>query len=461
MKKTIYIILIVSFILSFLGVFQSFWLDEATTGIVVRNLNFKNIIFDFGRNDFHPPLYYLIVKVWSIFFGTSEIAIRFVSIIFSLLTVYFTYKLGKLIFNETVGVISALFLGIAPLQLYYSHEARMYSMASLFSVLAAFYFFKFLKSKKNNIFDLTVYAFVISILFLTDYVSIFILVSFFVILFFSKNKNSTRYLFVISHFLLLVTFLVWYPIFKNQIFSGLSVQNNNPIWWKVLGDISIKNILLFPVKFSVGRISWENNFIYLFFVLVISSIYLLNLLKSFDKKSKNIFVILLMSLLVGVVVSYFIPILLYFRFLFLLPFFYILVAYGLSKQKENLFIVLFSLIIILNFYFSLKYLFNVEYHREDWRLVSNYIRNFSNDKNLVIWLSNSQKEGLIYYKSDQYIKSVNDVNDSTEKILLSRYVYDIVDPNNEVLKIVEENFIKVKEHNFNGIIFYEYEKNSN
>lgn len=460
MKKNILIyILLLAFILRFLGVFQSFWLDEATTGVVVSDLNFKEIIFDFARSDFHPPLYYLIVKFWSLLFGTTEVSLRFVSIIFSLLTIVYLYKLGKIMFNETVGIVSALFLSIAPLHIYYSHEARMYSMAAFLATISIFYFFKVLKNKKNKAISFFAYSFFISILYLVDYVSIFIVIPMFLIFVFSKKKSyKQKFIFCISHFTLLAVFLIWFPVLKNQFNNGVQVEISNPVWWKTLGEISIKNILLIPVKFFIGRINWSNKIVYTFFVFLVSSIYLYNLKNAFDKKSKNLFFIIMISFFIGLFVSLKIPIFLYFRFLFLLPLLYLLIAYGLLKQKENIFMIFFSLIVLLNFYFSLKYLLIYQYHREDWRYAASFIRNFQTENNLVIWLSTSQQEALKYYNVADDVKYISDVNDITNKILLSRYVHDIVDPDNHIQKKIEESFDKVGEYNFNGIIFFEYNK---
>ena len=56
-------VIIFGFLLRVISLNQSFWLDEATSGLVVRNFNLGEIITKFSPGDFHPPLYYLILKI--------------------------------------------------------------------------------------------------------------------------------------------------------------------------------------------------------------------------------------------------------------------------------------------------------------------------------------------------------------------------------------------------------------
>ena len=60
------------------------------------------------------PLYIFIVKLFFLVFGVSGTHLRFVSFVFSLVTVYLTYKIGKEWFNEIVGLIAAFILAVHP-----------------------------------------------------------------------------------------------------------------------------------------------------------------------------------------------------------------------------------------------------------------------------------------------------------------------------------------------------------
>ncbi|PJA55943.1 hypothetical protein CO165_00980, partial [Candidatus Roizmanbacteria bacterium CG_4_9_14_3_um_filter_33_18] len=58
------------------------------------HFNLTQIISKFSPTDFHPPLYYLFMKLWTNLFGYSEIALRMPSILFSLMTGYVVYLIG-------------------------------------------------------------------------------------------------------------------------------------------------------------------------------------------------------------------------------------------------------------------------------------------------------------------------------------------------------------------------------
>jgi 4-amino-4-deoxy-L-arabinose transferase-like glycosyltransferase len=60
------------------------------------------------------PLYIFIVKLFFLLFGVSGTHLRFVSFVFSLVTVYLTYKIGKEWINESVGLIAACILAVHP-----------------------------------------------------------------------------------------------------------------------------------------------------------------------------------------------------------------------------------------------------------------------------------------------------------------------------------------------------------
>src|SRR4030043_1229997 len=88
-------ILFLALILRLISLNQSFWLDETTSGYVARDFNFRQIINGFAPGYFHPPLYYLLLRVWGLFFGFSEVALRSLSVVFGVGSVWIIYKIAK------------------------------------------------------------------------------------------------------------------------------------------------------------------------------------------------------------------------------------------------------------------------------------------------------------------------------------------------------------------------------
>src|SRR3990167_11502993 len=122
MNKKLLIILFLAFLVRLIAIDQSLWLDEAVTANVVSKFSYLEIINKFSPTDFHPPLYYLVEKFWTNIFGYSEIALRFPSIIFSLITGWMIYLIGKRLEGWKVGRWAAALFLFNPLIIYYSQE---------------------------------------------------------------------------------------------------------------------------------------------------------------------------------------------------------------------------------------------------------------------------------------------------------------------------------------------------
>lgn len=121
---------------------QSFWRDEGFTYLMAK-LPLLEIIKTTAK-DFNPPLYYFLVHYWMILFGSSEISIRSISLIFFAINIYFFYLFCKNVFNiksKIIWVYTFLF-AINPFLLYYAFEGRMYSMFALLTTLSMYFFFQ-------------------------------------------------------------------------------------------------------------------------------------------------------------------------------------------------------------------------------------------------------------------------------------------------------------------------------
>ncbi len=131
-----------------------FTVDEYSALFRTQYSNFKDLI-NFGVvGDGHPAgiqlfLYYL-TKV----FGFNEFWIKFPFIIFGILSVLYTFKIGKLWFNETVGLLSATFIACLQFPVLYSLIARPYISGLFFCLFMIYYWsqYIFFSHKKNNIF---------------------------------------------------------------------------------------------------------------------------------------------------------------------------------------------------------------------------------------------------------------------------------------------------------------------
>lgn len=127
----------------------SIWFDEAYTAYIIRH-NFAEI-WHFTSVDVHPPLYYFVLKIWSLIFGSSDFALRAMSVFFGVLTIWAAFSLVRKIFKSNkTALISALFLAISPMFLRYAQEARMYLMVAFFAVMAVRAYFEIYFEKNSD-----------------------------------------------------------------------------------------------------------------------------------------------------------------------------------------------------------------------------------------------------------------------------------------------------------------------
>jgi uncharacterized membrane protein len=126
--------------------FSDLWSDEIYTKSMVTG-SFADLYANF-RNDLHPPLYYLGLRVFTSVFGLSAISFRIFSVIGVLSTLLLGYFSGQRIFGKKGALYFCLMLLAVPMLASYSHEARMYTWAA-FSITGVFiYAFLFMKTGK-------------------------------------------------------------------------------------------------------------------------------------------------------------------------------------------------------------------------------------------------------------------------------------------------------------------------
>ena len=95
--------------LMYLG-YKSVWLDEAVSAYAA-SLRIVDILIYASRADYHPPLYYLILHMIPIN-KYNEFNLRLPSAVAGALTVPASYYLGKVAFNQKVGIITACLVAV-------------------------------------------------------------------------------------------------------------------------------------------------------------------------------------------------------------------------------------------------------------------------------------------------------------------------------------------------------------
>lgn len=468
-------ILLTSFILRVINLNQSLWLDEAINVLAAKNYSFLGMITEYAKADFHPPGYFIILWMWAKIFGTSEIAVRMPSVIFGVLTVYVIYLIGKNLHSKTLGFLSAFLLAINPLHVYYSQEARMYSLATLAVSLNVLFFIKLIKREKINPLFLIAGNFLVL---LSDYVSYFIFPAQFIFLLTLKKKEVIKKWFTQLLFALLL-FSIWSPIFLNQLNVGSVTSDRLPAWKLIVGGFDFKAVPLTFVKFIIGRISYPDKFIYAVVLLPVSLLFLFIIfrgIKFVKGLERSLLIIWLgIPIILGTIISFIVPIFSYFRMLFILPPFVFTVALGIISFKSRLRIIILVIVTLIQLYSTSVYLFNPSYQREDWKGLVNFL--ISNGKNsLILFESSGTLPPFDYYakgvlnakgalrdfplKNADGLADLENLSSGLKDLYLVDYLVDISDPGRlvkERLNMLGYKLIETKD--FHGVGFlYHYVK---
>lgn len=113
----------------------SLWFDEWYTRQIV-----SGSLLDVGRHvkgsESTPPLYYSIAWLWSNVFGTGEVALRSLSVVFGAAVVPVAYFTGATLVSPGAGWVAATLTATNPLLVWYSTEARAYSLLVLLSAVS-------------------------------------------------------------------------------------------------------------------------------------------------------------------------------------------------------------------------------------------------------------------------------------------------------------------------------------
>lgn len=115
--------------------FQSFWRDEMDAVLFASRSpsDLARMYVSVGDNG---PLYFTVLHVWLLTAGTSDFAARFLSVIAGVATIPVLYVLGARLVSRWTGALAALLLAGAPYHIWYSQEAKMYSLVALVATLS-------------------------------------------------------------------------------------------------------------------------------------------------------------------------------------------------------------------------------------------------------------------------------------------------------------------------------------
>lgn len=121
---------------------QSLWTDELVSWSCSRANSIGQVIHRVIADDAHPPGYHLILYVFIKLFGDSPTVLRLPSALAGIGSILMVFLLGRRVYSATEGLIAAGWVAILPFPLFYSQEARPYSLLMLSTVMATYFWWE-------------------------------------------------------------------------------------------------------------------------------------------------------------------------------------------------------------------------------------------------------------------------------------------------------------------------------
>lgn len=220
--------------------YQSLWLDEIyTMNVSNPDLDFSTTLNEVKLNGGFPYLYFILLKILFSIFGWSSIVARLFSAFFGVLIVFFSYKLGKELYNKKVGCYLAILFTFSEYSLYISQDARTYTFYLCAVILSFYFMIKFIK--RTNLKNAIIYGLAAGFVLNTNYFSFinlfaqFVIICFYFILCAKENRISFIKNSLISAGIAILLFLpniglflnvfgfksLWIPAPTNESFSLL------------------------------------------------------------------------------------------------------------------------------------------------------------------------------------------------------------------------------------------------
>ncbi len=200
---------------------DSLWNDEAWSVWAVHAPTLAESLARV-RADVHPPLYFLGLYGWVRAAGESAFAIRLLSLFFGLIGSAATYAVGKRLFDRATGLIALAVLGASGFFIYYTREARMYTLLLALAALSTWVYllWRDRPSRRRSL----IYAALMTAMLYTHYAGVLVILTHLIHLLLTgglASRAEGRFRLhigrLIPYILTGLLYLPWLPVFLSQM----------------------------------------------------------------------------------------------------------------------------------------------------------------------------------------------------------------------------------------------------
>lgn len=233
---------------------QSMWLDE---GIAYWNQKQPDLIHELATKDVHPPLYFVVLRVWVDLTGITPVAMRMSSAFLSLLSVAVVAALAHTLSRDRSGreraltpIVSALLLALFDPEISLAQDVRMYALRTLETLLVVYCYVQFTR-RPRAVWGVSLVAALTALLH-THYIGAFMLpvLGLHALVF---QRGHARTLTIGPMVFSVVLFLPWFVTYGwNQRLNDTGVMASLPNNWQTFVELGHKYFSqMWPVMFGL------------------------------------------------------------------------------------------------------------------------------------------------------------------------------------------------------------------
>ena len=350
MKKTKIVhigIIILGIIFILIPAFHTnIWFDESYS-VAIANKSFSEI-WTITGHDVHPALYYWMLHIINLIFGSHILIYRLFSVLSIVLLGIIGYTHIRKDFGEKTGILFSFFTYFLPIMNTYAQEIRMYSWTCLIVTMMAIYGYRFYKNikqkeEKNKLKNLCLFGlFSICSCYIHYYALVTAgLINLILLIYLIKNRKENKkdlrnfLILAVIQIVLYIPWMVFFVVQLKQVGSGYWIQLS------LIG--TTVDVLSFQFKNQVDG-NFMNDAKALAALIVSIALYIYLIIKAYKLKNKGESlkpVALSTGIYIGVIViillvSMISPIL-YARYLLVMTGLYIFtLSFIISKEKNKI-----------------------------------------------------------------------------------------------------------------------------
>ena len=116
---------------------QSLWRDEVDA-LRFATAPWTELLKTFTQPGWNGPLYFALLRGWIGLTGQSEFALRYFSLFFGVMAVALAFVLAKRLAGASTALICSLLMVVSPYLIWYSQEAKMYTLILAMATLTVY-----------------------------------------------------------------------------------------------------------------------------------------------------------------------------------------------------------------------------------------------------------------------------------------------------------------------------------